>query len=270
MPMLPMLPCHALYGGERVCPCHALLSPAALLCGLALLGLAAQRPAPSAHCPAPPALYPGYPGYPARRPAAAAQRAPSTQAPRPAPCPCPWPGSRPYCQHRTQTPIPGEVPLTPLILICTVSTRHQKFRLCLFVPRKTPAWNTPPASTLPKNFLSKNPACVAGSIRAAGDGSGGPLGAPFASRGGFVSGPVRRNLSFRGEVWGRNSGGRWSRRYRLPSRRPTPSWADFFPPSAPGVSTTWSSTSGLGLTRTLVPLVYMIRPGIFRNCRPNF
>jgi len=164
----------------------------------------------------------------------------------------------------------GEVPLTPPLLICSVSTRHQKFRLCLFVPRKTPAWNTPPASTLPKNFLSKNPACVAGSIRAAGDGSGGPLGAPFASRGGFVSGPVRRNLSFRGEVWGRNSGGRWSRRYRLPSRRPTPSWADFFPPSAPGVSTTWSSTSGLGLTRTLVPLVYMIRPGIFRNCRPNF
>ena len=71
----------------------------------------------------------------------------------------------------------GEVPLTPPLLICSVSTRHQKFRLCLFVPRKTPAWNTPPASTLPKNFLSKNPACVAGSIRAAGDGSGGPLAA---------------------------------------------------------------------------------------------
>ena len=208
--------------------------------------------------------------YPARRPAAAAQRAPSTQAPRPAPLPLPLARLSSVLSAPDPNTDTGEVPLTPPLLICSVSTRHQKFRLCLFVPRKTPAWNTPPASTLPKNFLSKNPACVAGSIRAAGDGSGGPLGAPFASRGGFVSGPVRRNLSFRGEVWGRNSGGRWSRRYRLPSRRPTPSWADFFPPSAPGVSTTWSSTSGLGLTRTLVPLVYMIRPGIFRNCRPNF
>ena len=41
----------------------------------------------------------------------------------------------------------GEVPLTPLILICSVSTRHQKFRLCLFVPRKTPAWNIRPGVT---------------------------------------------------------------------------------------------------------------------------
>jgi hypothetical protein len=43
----------------------------------------------------------------------------------------------------------------PPLLKCLVSTRHQKFRLYRFVPRKTPAWNTPPASTLPQNIIPK-------------------------------------------------------------------------------------------------------------------
>jgi len=76
-----------------------------------------------------------------------------------------------------------------------------------------------------------------------------PMGVIFAGRGGAVSGPVRRRFIFRGEVWGRISGCRCSQRGRSARSGATNPRADFLMPAAPGVSTTRSRTSGLGLSQ---------------------
>ena len=52
------------------------------------------------------------------------------------------------------TDTPGDSYQPPL-LICTVSTRHQKLRLYLFVPRKSPAWNTRPGIDAPQKFYKQ-------------------------------------------------------------------------------------------------------------------
>ena len=45
----------------------------------------------------------------------------------------------------------------PPLLICTVGTRHQKFRLCLFFPSKKPGQKYPPRmGPRPKNYHMKN------------------------------------------------------------------------------------------------------------------
>jgi len=51
----------------------------------------------------------------------------------------------------------GERTFNPLILICSVGTRHQKFRLCLFFPSKKPGQKYPPRmGPRPKNYHMKN------------------------------------------------------------------------------------------------------------------
>jgi hypothetical protein len=132
----------------RVYPCHAALAmlPLLLLC------------LPWLPCPACPQH---------QRP-----------APRPALLPLPRPSSvLSATDPNTDT---GEVPLTPLILICPVGTRHQKFRLCRLFPRAFPGRKHPPASTLSKKFISKNPACIDGGV-----GQG-----PWRHRGGVGLGPA--------------------------------------------------------------------------------
>jgi len=95
------------------------------------------------------------------------------------------------------TDTPGDSYQPPL-LICTVSTRHQKLRLYLFVPRKSPAWNTRPGIDAPQKFYKQKSGL--GPRRRRGRGWRTPgrvarlppgltsLGAPFRGRGGAVTG----------------------------------------------------------------------------------
>ena len=113
----------------------------------------------------------------------------------------------------------GEVPLTPPLLKCLVGTRHQKFRLWRFFPQRKPVLKMPPCLPDSQKFYKQKsglcrglrwPGAVASSASwRIGPGLAEPwprrkathaltVGAPFASRGGAVSGPVRRRLIFPG------------------------------------------------------------------------
>jgi len=96
-------------------------------------------------------------------------------------------GSRPPCSDlaqrgtlspQTPNPIPGRDSGLPLPCMLRPDTKS-KFSPIPFLFQGEPPVEAPPALTLPKNFISKNPAwgCVrrCGGIGAAGDGSGGPL-----------------------------------------------------------------------------------------------
>ena len=91
---------------------------------------------------------------------------PSAPAPRPAllpPAPAPGPALVRTVSHRRGTRRRGSTFNSPLTIMLGWHPTSKKSPMP-FVPRKTPAWNTRPASTLPKNFISKNPACVASGV----------------------------------------------------------------------------------------------------------
>ena len=139
---------------------------------------------------------------------AATQRAP---APSATASPCPWPGSRSYCQPRATTPIPGEVPLTPLYNNARSAPDIKNFAYDVSSPGK-PRHGTPPPGidSPPKFYKQKTRLCRGlrwpGAVAASGPGLADPwprsrvtpaplpLVCPFAGRGGPVSGPVRRRF----------------------------------------------------------------------------
>jgi hypothetical protein len=150
------------------CPCGAQATPLALalahassaqppadllllLCcytqGYALVMLSWPGPCSSSAGPACPAL-PGPPRSSPQRPA------PRYSSDRPRP-------SLPLARLSSVLSAPdpntdtGEVPLTPLILICPVGTRHQKLRLYRFVFRQDAGGRHPPAIFSPKIFKPK-------------------------------------------------------------------------------------------------------------------
>ena len=59
------------------------------------------------------------------------------------PGPQPWPGSRPYTQPQTQTPIPGKYLNSPLYLNAQSAPDIKKFAYAFLPPRKTPAEKDP-------------------------------------------------------------------------------------------------------------------------------
>jgi|GEM_PF-2571208 len=144
--------------------------------------------------------------------AAAAQHAPSTLSATTSP-PAPGPALvrtvSPGPKHRYRGSTFNS-PLTDMLGQHPTS----KISLCRFVPQGTPGEKyPPPASTLSRNFISKNPTWYRSALGrgrgGVGDGSFGPLaaaqgypclplGATFRGPGGAVSGPESRRFIFPG------------------------------------------------------------------------
>ena len=143
----------------------------------------------------------------------------------------------------------------PPLLICLVSTRHQKFRLCRFVPQGPLRQKTPPGSSFsakifkPKSGLGSGrrwPGAVPASGRCWA-GAGGPrpcsrvtpapfLGVSVCEPWWGCSGPQRRRFVVPGGGLGRIPWCRCPQRASSPRRRATAPRADFFMPAASGIS----------------------------------
>ena len=63
-----------------------------------------------------------------------------------------------------EEPEEGEVPLTPPIHMCLVSTRHQKFAYAVFVPWENPGIEHPPGIDSPQKFSNQKSGRVAGGV----------------------------------------------------------------------------------------------------------